>query len=180
MRTFVSFKDSSRYRLLQQETQRTLLWAQICGNQRQYSKPKARVKIDISEELSKSVIKPIKFFEISGQWDMLFFHLGNVRTCKSSKIHGRQQKSHKDRWLEWKEHSCICMSVLCEWVCHSVFGKEHPSRHTHTLTETAACTQWRVPSLGTLTKPPESRPVFKILFHAPTWSHGDRGLLNPI
>lgn len=55
--------------------------------QTQYSTQKATVKIDISEELSKSVIKSIQFFELSGQWDVLFFHLGNVCTYMSSRIH---------------------------------------------------------------------------------------------
>lgn len=62
------------------------LWVEVCGNSTQYhsKKKEAAVKTAISKELSKAVIIPIKFFEISGQWDVLVSHLGNVCTCKGN------------------------------------------------------------------------------------------------
>lgn len=62
-----------RYRLLLQE-----MHIPVGGDMREsntiliFWKKEAAVKIAINEELSKAVIKPIKLFGISGQWDIFF------------------------------------------------------------------------------------------------------------
>lgn len=71
-------------------------------------------------------------------------------------------------------HVCLCVSMC---VCHSVFRKEHPSIHAHTLTETVTY----IHNESSFPWHSLSCPVFKITFHVLRYTnkiHGDRGLLN--